>query len=96
MSPRPKKTRKCECRFCGRAFKPTGRPMPELEHIPFAIDELEAMRLCDLEGLTQAEAGERMGISRGTVQRLLAGARKKTAQALCEGCALVFQDTEAG
>jgi len=93
MSPRPKKTRPCQCRFCGRAFKPTGRPMNELKHIPFALDELEALRLCDLEGLTQAEAGEQMGVSRGTVQRLVAAARKKTAQALCDGCALVFQET---
>jgi predicted DNA-binding protein (UPF0251 family) len=92
MSPRPKKTRNCQCRFRGRAFKPTGIPMGRMEKIPFALDELEALRLCDLEGLTQAEAGERMGVSRGTVQRLLAGARKKTARALCQGCAIVFSD----
>lgn len=47
--------------------------------------ELEAFRLVDLEGLSQEEAGERMGVSRGTVWRLVQKARRKTAQALIEG-----------
>jgi hypothetical protein len=47
--------------------------------------ELEAFRLVDLEGLSQEEAGNRMGVSRGTVWRLLQQARKKVAQALTEG-----------
>jgi len=38
-----------------------------------------------VEGLSQEEAGERMGVSRGTVWRLLQEARRKTAQALTEG-----------
>jgi predicted DNA-binding protein (UPF0251 family) len=49
------------------------------------VAELEAFRLVDLEGLSQEEAGEKMGVSRGTVWRLLESARKKTAQALTEG-----------
>ena len=80
--PRPKKQRNCECGFHGQAFKPVGRPM----------SELEVLRLCDLEGMVQEEAGQRMGVSRGTAQRLLASARKKTAQALVEGAALVFTE----
>jgi len=47
--------------------------------------ELEALRLVDLLGLSQEQAGERMGISRGTVWRLLQSARRKAAQALTEG-----------
>jgi len=47
--------------------------------------ELEAMRLVDLEGLSQEEAGNRMGVSRGTVWRLLQEARRKTTTALSEG-----------
>ncbi len=47
--------------------------------------ELEAFRLVDLEGLSQEEAGERMGVSRGTIWRLVQKARRKTAQALTEG-----------
>lgn len=42
-----------------------------------ALDEFEAMRLCDLEGLDQDQAGERLGVSRGTVQRLLQSGRTK-------------------
>jgi len=41
--------------------------------------------VCAREGLSQEEAGEKMGVSRGTVWRLLQNARKKTAQALTEG-----------
>lgn len=57
-------------------------------------DELEALKLCDLEGLFQEQAGERMGVSRGTVQRLLASARHKTADALVSGAALIFEEDE--
>ena len=53
---------------------------------PIHIDpaELEALRLVDLEGLSQEEAGERMSISRGTIWRILQSARKKVTQALIE------------
>ena len=47
--------------------------------------ELEAFRLVDLEGLSQEEAGRKMGVSRGTIWRLVQSARRKTAQALSEG-----------
>jgi predicted DNA-binding protein (UPF0251 family) len=79
-----------------RAFKPTRTPLDQLEHIPFAADELEALRLCDMLGLTQEEAGRRMGVSRGTVQRIVTAAREKVARALVEGCALVFETGEDG
>lgn len=46
-------------------------------------DELEALRLCDLEELSQSDAAERMNISRGTLQRLLYSAHRKLAFALC-------------
>ena len=92
MSPRPKKLRRCHGEFCGKAFKPTGTSLPELKQITLYRDELEALRLCDFEGLFQEQAGEKMGISRGTIQRILTSARKKTAEALSTGCALVFED----
>ncbi len=60
-------------------------PARSLEPIFIDIAELEAFRLADLEGLSQEEAGQRMGVSRGTVWRLLQSARRKTAQALTEG-----------
>ncbi len=92
MSPRYKKPRACGCRFRGRAFKPTGIPMAEIGRVILYRDELEALRLCDLQDLTQEEAGERMGISRGTVQRILTAGRKKVAQALTRGEAIVFEE----
>jgi len=94
MSPRPKKIRQCQGNFCGRAFKPTGTPFSKLERIELYRDELEALRLCDRDGLTQEEAGQFMGVSRGTIQRIVATARKKLATALSEGKAIVFVGDE--
>ena len=94
MSPRPKKTRNCQGKFCGKAFKPTGTPLTELSQIELHRDELEVLRLCDGEGMTQEEAGQSMGVSRGTIQRIITVARKKTATALTAGHALTFVDDE--
>jgi predicted DNA-binding protein (UPF0251 family) len=94
MSPRPKKLRKCQGKFCGKAFKPTGTPLTDLRKVELHRDELEALRLCDAEGLTQEEAGLSMGVSRGTIQRIITVARKKTSTALTQGFALVFVDDE--
>jgi predicted DNA-binding protein (UPF0251 family) len=52
--------------------------------------EIEAQRLVDLEGLSQEEAGQIMGVSRGTIWRLLQAARKKNAQSLAEGRPLLI------
>jgi len=80
--------------FCGRAFKPTGTPLSKLDRLELYRDELEALRLCDRDGLTQEEAGQLMGVSRGTIQRIITAARKKVATALSEGQALVFVDED--
>lgn len=94
MSPRPKKIRRCQGEFCGRAFKPTGTPLTELRQFELYRDEMEALRLCDGEGMTQEEAGRSMGVSRGTIQRIITSARKKTASAITGGHALIFVDDE--
>jgi predicted DNA-binding protein (UPF0251 family) len=60
-------------------------PPRNMNPIFLELAELEAFRLVDLEGLSQEEAGQRMGISRGTVWRLVQRARRKTAQAISEG-----------
>lgn len=65
--------------------------MDGLAVIHLGLDELEAMRLCDVEGADQASAGARMGISRGTVQRLLGAGREKVLRALLESSALVIE-----
>jgi len=67
--------------------------MGRLQVVQLALDELEALRLCDLLGLDQETAGMRMGVSRGTVQRLLSSARAKVADALVNGKALVIVRT---
>lgn len=69
-------------------FKPAGIPMRLLQEVNLTVEEYEAFRLCDREGLDQAETGQRMGISRASVQRNLASARHKVAEALAEGKAL--------
>ncbi len=93
--PPGKKPRTCRCRFSGRVFKPAGVPLAGIGQIPLLREELEALKLCDLDDLTQAEAGDLMGVSRGTVQRTLTTARKKVAKALACGKAIVFEGGEA-
>lgn len=94
MSPRPKKPRTCCCPYRkpeDLVFKPAGTPLKDLERTFLQLDEFEALRLCDGEGLTQHETGLRMGISRGTVQRLVTSGRKKVMDALVGGRALVME-----
>ncbi len=91
--PRPRKPRTCVCPHrTGYAaiFKPAGTPLKDAGLIHLAHDELEALHLCDGKGMTQEEAGACMGVSRGTVQRLLANARGKVAQALAGQKALAI------
>ena len=64
-------------------FTPT--PLRNMEPVFMEMAELEALRLVDMEGLSQEEAGQKMSVSRGTIWRLVQSARKKTAQALTEG-----------
>jgi predicted DNA-binding protein (UPF0251 family) len=92
MSPRPKKLRKCHGRFCGKAFKPSGVPVTDLDQVEMYRDEMEVLRLCDMEGLTQEEAGQSMGVSRGTIQRIITVARRKVATALTRGNAIIYVD----
>ncbi len=81
------------CRYvgslpCADYFKPRGIPLARLEEVSLAVEELEALRLCDLEGLTISEASEKMGVSRHTLGRVLGRARHVVAEALCGGLAL--------
>lgn len=69
-------------------FKPRGIPMRILEEVRLSVDELEALRLKDLEGLEQEEAAREMGISRQTFQRVLEEAHRKVAEGLVRGKAL--------
>lgn len=69
-------------------FKPAGVPLRMLEEVTLTLDELEALRLADLEGLYQEQAAERMKISRPTFARVIESARRKVADALTRGKAL--------
>ncbi len=69
-------------------FKPAGIPLRALEEIRLTVEEAEAIRLKDLEGLEQEEGAEKMNISRPTFQRVLASARQKIADALLKGKAI--------
>ena len=69
-------------------FKPAGVPLRDLEEVALRPDELEALRLADLEGLYQADAAEKMDISRPTFARLVEAARRKVADALVNGRAI--------
>ncbi len=86
--PRPKKPRKICIDPEITYFKPRAVPLSELEEVTLEMDELEAIRLCDLEKLPQVEAAKKMRISQSTLQRILAESRRKIAQALILGKAI--------
>jgi predicted DNA-binding protein (UPF0251 family) len=71
-----------------RYFKPAGIPMHLLREITLSVDEFEALRLADIQGLYQDEAARSMGVSRATFGRIVESARRKTAEALLHGLAL--------
>lgn len=89
--PRPRKRRSCRTFEGDRVFKPRSLPLARLATTRLELGELEAMRLCDLDGHDQLEAGRRMGVSRGTVQRLLKSGRAKVVEALTGNRALVIE-----
>lgn len=69
-------------------FKPAGTPLRELEDVGLTVEEAEAIRLRDLEGLRHQQCAERMHISRPTFHRVLRSARRKVADVLLNGKAL--------
>ena len=81
----------CECLVCGARHAHRLSGMMEL-----SLDELESIRLVDLEECDQQEAADRMAVSRGTIQRLLANAHRKVAFALLHGLQLGVSDEGLG
>ncbi len=86
--PRPEKIRKTRCNPASYYFKPKDIPMSELEEIILASDELEAIRLADMDELFQENAAIKMNISRATFGRILMRAHKKIAEAIINGKAI--------
>jgi predicted DNA-binding protein (UPF0251 family)/predicted Fe-Mo cluster-binding NifX family protein len=72
-------------------FKPAGVPLRGLEENRLSMEELEAVRLRDIECLDQAACAIKMNISRPTFQRVLSSARKNITEALLSGKALRIQ-----
>ena len=85
---RPIKARHVFCNPGATYFKPRGVPVRELDEIILSVDELEAVRLADLEGLYQDEAAKIMKISRQTFGNIVYAAHRKIANALVNGKAL--------
>jgi predicted DNA-binding protein (UPF0251 family) len=88
MTPFTRKQRCCRPFKGSVYFKPRGIPLSVLKVNILALDELEAVHLCDYGDLTQAEAAKKMGISTSTLQRLLYSGRKKIIDALYASKAL--------
>lgn len=85
---RPKSPRRVGCSPEVLYFKPRGVPLKELDTVSLAIEELESLRLVDVEGMTQEDAAFTMGISRRAFWKDLKSARKKVALALTTGKAI--------
>ena len=94
MSPFTKKKRFCRSFEGTSFFKPRAVPLSDLEINVLALDELEAIHLCDYEELNQAQAAEKMKISTGTIQRLLYSGRKKIIDAIYSSKAIEIKRHE--
>jgi predicted DNA-binding protein (UPF0251 family) len=89
--PRPRRFRWVKAQPSVTYFKPRGIPLAALEEAVLTVDEHEAIRLADLEGLHQEEAAERMNISRATFGRIVDSARRKIADALINAKAIKIE-----
>jgi predicted DNA-binding protein (UPF0251 family) len=85
---RPFKCRRIEYIPGVNYFKPAGIPLKALEEIRLTLEEAEALRLKDLEGLEQEQGAQKMNVSRPTFQRILSSARNKVADAILNGKAV--------
>lgn len=92
--PRPRCCRRILGQPACKVFKPAGVRIDDLEMVALSLEEYEAIRLADHEGLYQEEAAERMGVSRQTFGRTIEKARSKVAQVLVLGCALRIETAD--
>lgn len=88
---RPRKIRSIWHRPKVTYYKPQGIPLRYLEETILSLDEVEAIRLKEVEGLEQTTAAKKMKISQSTFQRILSSAHQKIAQALLGGKAIRFE-----
>lgn len=88
---RPTKWRRIENMPTVPYFIPSDTDTEEIPKRLLKLEELEAVRLKDLDGLEQGECAEKMGISRPTFQRILLSAREKIADSLVNGKVIHIQ-----
>jgi uncharacterized protein len=86
--PRPKKNRRLNFRPSVYYFKPAGIPLRELKEIILEHDELEALKLHDVDGLEHIAAAKKMNISQSTFTRILNKAYKNLAEGIIHGKAI--------
>ena len=86
--PRPQKCRRIGYLPDAQVFKPSGRPLSNLDEVQLSYEEAEALRLKDLEGLDQEASSRSMNVSRPTFQRILTSARRKVSDVILNGKAL--------
>ena len=89
--PRPVKTRRIQCKPDANYFKPRGVPVSILQEVVLLKDELEAIRLADLDEMYQQEAAHNMNVSRQTFGNIIRSAHRKIADALVNGKALKIE-----
>jgi predicted DNA-binding protein (UPF0251 family) len=89
--PRPRQCRRIGLLPEASAFKPAGVPGRLLPEVVLTLDELEAIRLADLEGMYQEDAASHMGVSRQTFGNIVASARSKIADCIVRGKMLRIQ-----
>lgn len=88
---RPCRCRKIRCNPDVNYFKPRGIPIDGLKEVNLTLDELEALRLADFNGLYQEDAAQRMNISRQTFGNIINSAHRKIADVLLHAKALKIE-----
>ena len=92
--PRPRGQRRIRFSPIAKYFKPQGIPMRDLKVIELTHEEIESLRLKNVEKLSQIKCAKEMHTSQSTFQRILTNAEQKVSMALVEGCAIRIHDEE--
>lgn len=92
--PRPKRRRCTSFKPDVVYFKPRGIPLQQLEEVILLSDEIEAIKLHDVDDLEQTEAAAKMKISQPTFGRILNSAYKKIGHAIIKGQAIRIENDD--
>lgn len=89
---RPKKHRVTKCDPASYYFKPRGIPILDLEEIELYEDELESIKLADLDSFSHEDAAKKMKVSRATFGRIVKSARRKIVDGFINGKAIKIRN----